>query len=88
MITEYRIFKLIRTKNSLFDDGVPASMKYSVEVEVDNESAIDCNPIYFRLFKKKEEAEKFIKEVKEMGPMEGEVFVKENLSMMQCRHFR
>ena len=87
MITEYRIFKLIRSKNSIFNDGVPEGMKYSVEIEIDNESAVECNPIYFRLFAKKSEAEKFISEMKKMGD-EAELYVKNNLSYIKCGAFR
>lgn len=87
MIIEYRIFKLIRSKNSLFNDGVPENMRYSVEIEIDNESPIECNPIYFRLFSKKSEAEKFISDVKNMGDS-AELYVKNNLHFIQCRKFR
>lgn len=82
---QFRILKLIRSKNSIFNDGVPTGLKYSVEVEIDNHNPIECNPIYFRLFKKKSEAKNFVEQIKEMGDVEGELYVKNNLSFIQMQ---
>ena len=84
---EFRVFKLIRTKNSLFNDGVPKRMRYSVEVEITDKNSIDYNPIYFRLFENRKQAEEFIQSIKDMGE-NGELYVKNNLSFIQCNAYR
>ena len=88
---EFRMFKLIRSKNSIFNDGVPTGMKYSVEIEIDNHNPVECNPIYFRLFKKKTEAEDFIKQMKEMkeeNENSCELYIKNNLSFIKMSFYK
>lgn len=88
---EFRMFKLIRSKDSIFNDGVPSGMKYSVEIEIDNHNPVECNPIYFRLFKKKTEAEDFIKQMKEMkeeNENSCELYIKNNLSFIKMSYYK